>query len=505
MTINKLLTGAAVAALLAGAAQAQVVNTDAGSTTTLPESGAALIASEFQPAAAIDQLAGNLVITSNFGATAPFSTIPVDGRARLTITLTNATFTTATAATFAANAGGACAFESAAVTGGGVGGTSVGFISTAAAGINACDVTVGGTGIIGTFTIPVVRTANGAPVSVTFTYTQVNADGSAVASPVTATETLDYAELEGAWASTPLADHGFEAGAELLATSAGILSAGTLGTLSVDFRIANADPIDIREDDGTQVAAGDLLTDDSEVLITFPGGVGDVDGVSIATTAGPCTGPAADVFTCPVTAAELATMSGGVAIDFTVGGGLTPPVTPEQTVTAELVTDTQANYVAAGFTGDLAEIKHDNGLRTADVAGGSTDYAWVRFGAGGTESNFRISIGAAGVPDAAAAAGITEVRAFVSEGNGVTGGTVTLLPGDVETGFKILGSTVVFNSRGLGSAAGESGNADITGFELQYNESVTAAGDVTGATIERQLVNRTPGSFVATPGLGSDN
>jgi hypothetical protein len=519
MTINKLLAGAAVAALLAGAAQAQVVNTDTGSDPTLPASGAAFIASEFQPAAAIDQLAGDLVITSNFGAVAPFATIPVDGRARLTISLTNATFTTATAASFTANSGLACAFESAAVTGGGVGSTSVGFISTAAAGISTCTSATGESGagaadggIIGEFTIPVIRTANGSPVSVTFTYTQVNADGSAVASPVTTTETMRYADLAGSWDSTVPAvatDHAFAAGAERLATNAGILAGGALGTISVDFRnqASNSVPalVNIAADTGVQVAPADLLTDNNEILITFPNGVGDVNAVAVA-GAGACTGPVANVFTCAASAAQLTGLS-GAAITYTVAGGATPPVTPEQTVTAELVVDPQADYVLAGFTGDLADIKHDNGLRTAvvDATAGGGNFAWVRFGSGGTESNFRVSL-----PTSADAAGITEVRVAANAGNGVTGGTTTLLPGTAETGFKASGSTITFNSRALGAASGETGNADITSVTFQYDESILGApgvGDlkIEDASIDRQLVNRTPGSFVATPGLGTDN
>ena len=500
MTINKLLAGAAVAALLAGAAQAQVVNTTAGgSSTALPESGVAFIASEFQPAAAVDQLAGSLVITSNFGATAPFAAIPVDGRARLTISLTNGTFTTAGAASFTGNSGTNCAFETAAVTGGGIGSTSVGFISTAGAAINACTSATGESGvgnadggIIGTFTIPVVRTANGAPVEVTLTYTQVNADGSAVVSPVTSAETIDYADIEGAWDSTPAnaTDHQFTAGAELLASNAGILAAGTLGTVEVDFRTTGTGALDIREDDGSAVLIGDLLGDANEIQVTFPGGADNIATVAIAGGIG-CTGPVLDVFTCDVTATEMLSLTTAAAITYTVAGVLI--ATPEQTPTATLTTDPQANYVLAGFSGDLADIKHDNGLRTEDVAGG------------GTESNFRISVGAAGVPDAAAAAGITEVRVSANEGNGVTGGTITLLPGTADTGFQIQGSTVTFNSRALGAVSGDSGNANITNVEFQYDESVTAAVDVSGATIERQLVNRSPGTFVATPGLVSDN
>ncbi|MBI1236942.1 MAG: hypothetical protein GC188_09700 [Alphaproteobacteria bacterium] len=520
MTTNKLLTGVALAALLSGGALAQTVSNtvDAASSAALPGDGVAFVASEFQPAAAVDQLAGNIIILSRFdGAASPFSSIPVDGRVRLTISLTNATFTSASGATFTGNDGGNCSFEPSAVTGGGIGNSSVGFISTAADSISLCNNTVNGdvsnaAGAIGLFTIPVQRTASNAPVSVTLTYTQANNDGSSVANPVTVQDTLDFANLASAWDASGVAgDHQFTAGTELLATNAGILSAGTLGTVQVDFRNATADPLDIRAHGGAQIAVGDLFDAAGEIAITFPAGVGDVDGVSIAGIATPaCAGPVADVFTCAIVAADITVLDGGPAnITYTVGGGLTPPVTPEQTPTAVFTSDPAANYVAAGFSGNLAPITHDDGLREDTVGaavGGADTYDWVRFGSGGTESNFRIQMASA-----ADAAGITEVRVNVAAGNGVSGGVVTLVPGTADTGFVQQGSTITFNSRALGAASGESGNANITSIELQYQESVLGAGSggpgtvkVEAATSQRQLVNRSPGSFVATPGLGND-
>jgi hypothetical protein len=480
-----------------------VTNTDGAASGAMPVSGDAFIASEFQPVLAADQLAGDIDILSSFAdADSPFVSIPVDGRVRLSIDLTNATFTSAAGASFTGNDGGNCAFESAPVAGGGVGNTSVGFISTAAAAINACEVTddgdvgnIGGT--IGLFSIPVARVDSSLPVNVTLTYTQVNADGSAVANPVTAAETLTYAELEAAWNDG--GTNAFAAGVDLIATSAGILADGTLGTVTADFRDLGTGGLDINAHGGAQVTDADLFTADSELLITFPAGVGDVATVAVA-GGGACTGPVADVFTCALSAAQLVGLS-GAAITYTVGGGATPPVTPEQTPTATITTDTQDDYVAAGFSGDLAEIKHDDGLDEA-VVGAANDFGWVRFGAGGTESNFRVSMAS----DALAAA-ITQVIVTPSSGNGgVTAGTpVTLLPGSVETGFAISGSTIVFNSRGLGAASGETGNADLVDIELQFDETAAVIADVTGATIQRQLVNRTPSSFVAAPGLGQDN
>lgn len=521
MTTKKLLTGVALAALLSGGALAQTVSNtvDAGSSAALPADGVAFVASEFQPAAAVDQLAGDIIILTRFdGAASPFAAIPVNGRAALSISLTNATFTSASGATFGGNDGGDCSFEPSAVSGGGVGNSTVGFISTAADSISLCNNTVDGdagnaAGAIGLFTIPVQRTASNAPVSVTLTYTQVNNDGSSVANPVTVQETLDFANLAGAWDSSGVAsDHQFTAGAELLASNAGILAGpGVLGTVQVDFRDQGAGPLDIREDDGTQIVEGDLFGAAGEIEITFPAGVGDVDGVDITGMAGACTGPVSDVFTCPIAVADITLLDGGpINITYTVGGGGTPPVTPEQTPTAVFTTDPATNYVAAGFSGDLAPISHDDGLREDTVGvtvGGADTYDWVRFGSGGTESNFRIQMASA-----ADAAGVTQVRVNVAAGNGVSAQTVTLPIGtDADTEARVQGSTITFNSRALGAVSGETGNANITSIDLQYQESVLGAGGggagtvkVEAATSQRQLVNRSPGSFVATPGLGND-
>lgn len=489
-----------------------VDNTISTPSAPLPLDSVAVIASEFQPAAAVDQLAGTLTIQSRFdGATSPFSSIPVNGRATLGISLTNATFTTASGATFTGNDGGDCSFEPAAVTGGGVGGTSVGFISTSADSISLCTNAVGESGpgaadggVIGIFSIPIVRTANGSPIGVTFTYTQVNNDGSAVANPVTVTETLDFAELASAWDASGVAgDHQFTAGVDLVATSAGILSAGTLGTVQVDFRNATAAPLDIRSDAGTQVVVGDLFGAAGEIAITFPGGVGDIDGVSIAGIATPaCAGPVADVFTCDIVAADITALGTARAITYTVGG-VTPPVTPEQIPTAVFTTDPATDYVAAGFNGNLAEITHDDGLGEDEVrsGGGASDtYEWVRIGSGGTESNFRVQMAS----DADAAA-VTQVRATVAAGNGVGAQTIIIPVGtDANSEAVIRGATVTFNSRSLGANATGSGNADITTLELQYDDTVIGTAEVNAATSARQLVSRSPGSFVATGGL-TDN
>lgn len=495
MTINKLLGAVAVAALIAGAAQAQTVTLDgSGSSAQLPEQDAAFVVGEFQPAAAVDQLAGSLVIVPEFGAAAAFGAIPVDHRVTGTFTLTNATFTTPVGGTNTAGTG-ACDFVVGAQSGGGTGQTSVSFISAVSGTPGAGDDfnTCAAAASDAVFTFPIIRTSSASPITVTAVFTQVDAAGAAVATPVTKTATATFAELANAWSADAAVDNKFTAGANLTASATGVLAAGSLGSISTDFRDVadNSVPASVaigRASDGTQVVPGDLIVD-GEITITFPGGVGDVDGVAIAGVVGPCTGPVADVFTCPVTAAELGSPLAAAGISYTVGGGATPPATPEQTVTAALTLDAATDYVLSGFSGNLATIEHDNGLDVAALG----SFEWVRFGAGGTESNFRIQLA-----DSDEAAAVTEIRiAVAADGNGVTAANLVLPIGtDADTTARIQGSTVTFNSRALGAIAGETGNADIA-VAIQYQDTE----DLTGSPINRQLVNRSPASFVATPGL----
>jgi len=509
MSITKLLGGVAVAALLAGAAQAQVDITRAvGTDANLPlrVTGAAsadtdaFTAAEFQPAAA-SQLSGVTVIDTTFGAVAPFAGAPVDARVRLTVTLTNATWTSAAGGSNDGGAG-ACAFQTAPVGGGGVGNNTLEFLSVAAAGINGC------TGAGPTFTFADIRRVDSAqPITINFEYRQVGADGSAVASPIVRSDSVMLAGPAAAWGTGAAAGHSFGAGAELLATGAGILSAGSLGTVSTSFRTqadaaAEGDPAaprDIRvgATGGATIAAADLFqAAGNNIVITFPEGAGRVNGVSIAGVAGPCTGPVDDAFTCPLSPVELVGLADS-AINFTVAAAET--VTPEQTVTAVLNTNNQTGYVAAGFSGNLAPIKHDDGLRVAALTL-PANTAWTGFGAGATESQYRIS----GMT-AAQAASIQEIRVSVVGGNNVasTGATPIVLTNtdDLETGFILRGQTVVFNSKGLAAAAGTgNGNANISAINLQFEE--TGMGGVAlpgGIRLDRQLVNRNPGALVAVP------
>jgi len=107
---------------------------------------------------------------------------------------------------------------------------------------------------------------------------------------------------------------------------------------------------------------------------------------------------------------------------------------------------------------------------------------------------------------------VTQVRVYFNNGNGVTAPVAPALPyvlipeGAAGAGFQRQGATITFNSGALGAAAGATGNADITNIEFQYTEGATPATKFIGAPeAARQLVNRNPSSFVATPGLARDN
>lgn len=518
MNARKLLGGVALAALFSGAAHAQIaltVDTALAATDgNLPVRGTAVngadttgfVAAEFQPSKAADQLSGKLVINTTFGpdAATPFSKAPVDARVRLEVTLTNATFTSAAAGVNANSnpANAPCDFINAAVADGGVGSSKVTFLSNSAASVSTCK------GAGPTFTFAnIVRTANGANVGATFTYTQVDASGNAVANPITISKSVTLAQPSASWATVG-DKHKLTAGKEILASSKGVITAGAaaLGEIQVSFvDVADAStdkssenkPIGVGATGGANVTTALLFKDTSNLVLTLPQGAAGLTAFTIgalpACGAPVTTTAPAQTVTCTLTAANLQTLTTKTAISATADGKL---VTPQQTVTAVLTTATQDNYVAAGFSGNLAEIKHDDGLRTAAIG---SPFNWVAFGASSTESQFRIS----GMTQAQTDS-IQQIRIAVAQGgNGVAVPTspayYTLTStGDPATGFAIRGRTITFNSKALGIAAGSSGNADISAITLQFGETGMGGTALPGtAKINRQIANRSPSTIVA--------
>ncbi|WP_420434330.1 hypothetical protein [Hyphobacterium sp.] len=273
----------------------------------------------------------------------------------------------------------------------------------------------------------------------------------------------------------------------------------TLGNVDFDFDgtgiFTDGDGVTIGGVAG--IVVGDAVAS-AELEIDFPGGDDGVATVAVDVGgAVACTedaGAGVNTWSCALSATQLDTLLADGEVTFTSDN--TDPIA-QQTPTAMLTVTANADYAAPGsVSGSLAPIEWDDGLsETAVATGGPRE--WVRFGSGGTESNFRIQLASD-----AAAADITQVQVAVAAGNGVPAGTVLLNAGTADTGFQVKGSTITFNSRALGAAAGATGNADITGVMLQtLDADVASAG---GADMNRQLVNRTPGSFVATGGM-TDN
>lgn len=475
MTIKHLLGGVAAAALLTGATFAQEFVLD-GLGQFLGQD----IASEYEGA-----LAGNLVVNLDFATASgvDFSVFGGAGVARLDIELTNARFTSvinsASLVTGFDFAGG-CSFDGPTL-GGGNQGSFVRFESDGA--INSCNAS--GNRV----SMPIEIIDVGQPASVS-----VAVSGVADFGPFTTVQhdldLIDYAqglefEISMGAAGSGLFDFDGE----------DLLGSGIIGTTDGTVNAVNRN-----------LTVGLLVASDmaasGTLAVTFPDGAEGIGSVNAGF--GACTQGAApndNVFSCALTSGNLDAIVGGTQnITITDDGDDTTFVTA-QTPTAELTIVSVADYNVAGDAGALADIELDDGLAVAAIA--NSNFDWVRFGSGGTESNFRIQL-----DDAAAAARVTEVRVAVEDGNNISAPTspayFVINEGAVGVGYQIRGATITFNSGALGEAAGAAGNANITGVSLQYTEGspVTPLG---GAAILRQLVNRTPGNFVATPGLPSDN
>jgi len=477
-------------------------------------------AAEFQPATSDTQLAGSVVITTDFGSTAPFASAGVTDRARLTVSLTNGAWTSASGGVSAPATTGTnpaqlanCNFGTTPVNGGGVGNSTLEFLSTAAAQISAC------TGAAPTFTFSNIRrVSNNAPVIVNFAYAQVDQNGAAVVG-TSISKSVTLAETASAWGSTA-SEHKFTADATVATTSSatGILSDAntTLGTVRTSFRTTapsvtntttpEAKPIRVGATGGATIAPADLFASGT-ITIDFPQGAANIASVKVAgivteTCTGPVTVTAPAVrYTCALVPADLGTAL-ATARAITIARTGTAIATPVQTPTATLAVTTQTGYVASGFgpTPLRAISNNDGRVNGVNIIGASPSRGkWTAFGSGGTESQFRIS----GLT-AAQAANVEGIRLTVAAGgNGVAvaptdPGFYTLTnTGDPATGFVVRGGTLVFNSKGLGVAAGmgtTTGNADINSISLRYIGTTVPA-----VTIDRQLANRNPTSIVAVP------
>jgi hypothetical protein len=270
---------------------------------------------------------------------------------------------------------------------------------------------------------------------------------------------------------------------------------GDLGSLALAYDDSLFYDLD-NDLDNFGLDAGDIIKS-AALEVAFD----DVTGIDSLELGGDACTLAGTTFTCDLDAAAITALAGGSSdIVFDLDG---VDGASQQTPSASLsvVADADSNADAEVFDGltatDLAEITLAGALQVDTI--NKSNFAWVRVGTGGTESNFRIQF-----DNSADASAVTEVNVVLAAGNGVDADTVTLLPGSVTTGFQVQGATITFNSRALGAVSGQTGNANITSVVLEYDENVLDQTDVEGLQILRQLLNRAGGN-VATPGLASDN
>lgn len=428
-------------------------------------------------------LDGDVVI--DFGLDSAFTSMGAGGQVRVDFTLTNATFASVVpAGAWSAATDADCDFGAPSF-GGGSGGTSVSFEN--AGRLNLCSGTSANDGSI---TLPIEVTANGDPVSILVTFTPTADAGSYTGSD----DEIDLLEFTPAFEFS-IAEGATGAG-QFDADGDALTGSGILGSLDLAAFAAG-----IETDIGVAITAATDIAASAELVLTFPGGVTGIDEAGIDLGGVACTqgvAPGDNVFTCAIAGGVLDALVGGSSNITIADDGDALTFVTAQLPTASLTVTPLAGNTVAGTSGDLVEIELDDGLDVNAISGSS--FAWVRFGSGGAESNFRISM-----PSEVEAQAVTEVRLSMIAGNGVTAGTVTLLPGDAETGFRVQGGTISFNSRALSAASGESGNANITAVSLQYDKLVLGPCTVANLSLNRMLINRSPGSLIVTPGLRSDN
>lgn len=479
MTTTKLLSGVALAALLSGAALAQDNFTAATGDLRTDRD----FASEY------DGDIGAEAIFTHDSDHADYDALGATAVVDITITATGGLVLGEIADDADFGDAGAPACTMTVQSGGGIGSTSVTYRSTGTFRDCAGD---------NTFSLQMNRLAanagqdSGATVAVT-----CNSDCGTFVSESDSFTLIDETS------AFPPASRVVTAGGTVTIDVDGIGPVGPHALGNVSYEFNNVGGTIFTDGNGTTpagvaaIVVGDAVASGS-LVIDFPGGDDGIATVTVDAAGAACAedaGAAVTTWTCPLTSAQVAALAPGGNVAFTSDN---VAAIAQQTPTAALTVTSNAGYSApAGPSGPLAPVEWNDGLGETPVAsGGATD--WVRFGTGGTESNFRIQMATA-----AGAAAVTQVQVTVGEeGNGIPAATYNLLPGTVDTGFVANGATVTFNSRALGAVAGVTGNANITGINLQALDA--NAGLMAGADVDRQLVNRSPSSYVATGGLSGN-
>lgn len=455
MKLVQLLSGAAVAALLAGAAQAQTYSDTAG------VAGTDFVADGEQASEYDGALAGNVIITFASGGDDLFAGVGAGEDVAFDVTLTNAVFSTAVAAgawDTDANADGTCEFGNVA-RGGGAGQAFIGWDSQEA-NLNLCD-NIDFDANIADLTLPIERVDADLPVSINLSFSPVGNANFTEDSGDTTLVTYDAAY-------TPAATAGTEADNLLsidgTATAGGF--SGSLGTVSLGFA-AGA----LREAAFAAAAAG-FGADQVDVVVTFDDLTGvagvDVNSAACVLDAGTNTATCDDV-----TLADID--DAAVDIDWTHDG--VGPVA-EQTPTVSVTVTSLANYALPGLAATaLAPITYDDGLENIvanDRNGAQADFPWVSLRAsGGTASAFRMTGLESDLTNVAGECIMVHV-----------GASSAALPGDAEgciNDATISASedgtwTATFRSSNLATALGittEAINADVT-FSVEIDDSIGA-------------------------------
>ena len=454
MKLVQLLTGAAAAALLAGAATAQDYSSVAGTPgTTFVEDD--ILANEWD-----GDLAGNVVIDFASGGDDLFATVGASEVVAFDITLTNAVFSTAVAADVwdtDANADGTCEFGNVA-RGGGAGQAFIGWDSQEA-NLSGCD-NVDFDANVDLLTLPIERVDASLPVSIEMSFSPVgNANFS------TDTVEADLVTLEDAY--TPAVTAGTEADNLLsidgTATAGGFT--GDLGSLTLGFDGAGP----IRTDAFAAIAAGDGVAT-VEVVVQFD----DLTGVASVTVDNACVLDTNDnTATCDVDVADVD--DAAVDVIWTHNG---TDAVAEQTPTATINVTSDADYDVAGLAATaLAPITYDDGLENiaaVDRNGDTAEFAWVNLRAsGGTENVFRMTGIESDLEQVAGECVKVEV-----------GATSAPLPGDAEACISTASIsesedgtwTATFRSSDLATALGittESINANVS-FSVEIDDSIGA-------------------------------
>lgn len=481
MTIKKLLAGASLAALVAGASHAQEATLGTGDFT------GQVIASEYT-----GDIEGDLVL--DFALEDAFAGMGAGGAVTAKFTLTNAVFSaTVPNSAWTAAADAECNFGAPSL-GGGVGGDSVSFENQAQ--LNLCDGSdndpsspTAADADNGFLTLPIEVEDNSLPVSVRVEFTPT-ADAGTYTGSDESIDVLDNAELLSFdidfddTATPPVGQ--FDADGDDLNGS------GVIGRIVTVFNNGTGGVNEGFLGGGTSSASTlDDVVASLDVILTFPEGVEGIDEANVGLNTAACTqgvAPADNVFTCSVTGGGVGSFgseTGTITIDDD-GDTETGITTQTPTVAIEFTAATDFAIDDVADT-DIAPLELDDGLGENEID--DSDFAWTRIGSGGTESNFRVALASDLL-----SSNISEVYVNCGAGNGPefgTDGVITLLPSeDPNVGFRTKGNVLSFTSAGLGDAAGASGNCDIDSVELQYDEDELLASDVSGAGISRLLVTR---------------